>query len=73
MLRCGHANDRVWLLNEDTEKVLTLLRTYYERFEVANKDLCDVDRNFVTEFDAVETLYKVAAMTQTRNQEGGGP
>ena len=61
VLRCGQAHDKVWLLNEDTE-----------RFEAANKDVCHVDRKFDIEFDEVETLSKVAAMTQTKNQEGGG-
>ena len=72
VLRCGQVHDKVWLLNDDTGKVLTLLCTFYERFEAANKDVCDVDRKFDIEFDEVETLSMVAAMTQTRNQEGGG-
>ena len=35
----AETNDNVWSLNENTEKALVLLPTYYERLEAANEGI----------------------------------
>ena len=58
------ANDKVWQLNENTEKPLALLATFYERFQASNRDICDMENRFDGEFDQVEVLTKKAAGAQ---------
>ena len=43
--------DKVWRLNDNTHKALSMLATQVERFEATNKDLCDIDMKFDIEFD----------------------
>ena len=59
----------VWVLNDNTDKALSLLRAYHDRFEAANNDLCDVDTMFDIEFDELATLSKVSAMAQTKMEQ----
>ena len=46
------ANDKVWQLNENTEKALGFLGDV----EAVNRDLCDMVKNFGGEFDQVAIL-----------------
>ena len=60
----AEANDKVWSLNENTEKALALLATCCERLEAANEDLCGIDHQFDVEFDQLEILAEKAAKAQ---------
>ena len=54
---------------ENTEKALDLFVTFYERFEAADRDLCDMDKRFGGEFDLVEILSKKAAEAQKETDQ----
>ena len=43
-----------------------LLATSVERYEAANKDLCNVDKWFDVEFDQLERLSKAPAKAQIK-------
>ena len=58
-------NDKVWSLNEETEKALAILASLCERFEASNKEFCEVDMKFDAKFEEMEDLMGKAMETRT--------
>ena len=52
------------MLNQTAAKALVIWAAFYERFEAANEDLCDIDKKFDVEFGRVEILTEKAAEAQ---------
>ena len=52
------AREKVWDLNKETENVLETLAVLFERFERANSDLADIDKQFDVRYEEMEELVE---------------
>ena len=60
------ARAKVWALNKGTENGLETLAVLFERFERANSDLADIDKQFDVRYEEMEEL------AQGGGSEAGG-
>ena len=52
------AREKVWDLNKETENGLETLAVLFERFERANSDLADIDKQFDVRYEEMEELVE---------------
>ena len=53
------AREKVWASNKETENGLETLAVLFERFERANSDLADIDKQFDVRYEEMEEFVEV--------------